>query len=105
MKCPVCESHTTSFANLLQNERQFYMMPFVRTCPHCRAKIRIKIFPVIGLVGLVVFLHSAIEVGPFIARRYGFNQDNAVIGTILIFAVPFFVLLFFLWKHTSYSLR
>src|SRR5882757_7781218 len=102
MKCPACEKHTTAFADLLTQERQLYMMPFVRTCPRCGAKIRLQVFPLLALVCLLLFLHSSIEVGMWMARRYGFEQDDAVIGTILIFAVPFFVLLFLLWKHAWY---
>lgn len=105
MKCPACQAHTTSFLNLLEQERQLYVMPFIRTCPHCGAKIRLGLFPLVGFVGLLLFLHAGIEVGALIARRYGFDERLTVITTVLILAIPFFVLLFLLWKHTWYSLR
>ena len=105
MKCPACETHTTDFVDLLAHERQLYRMPFVRTCPRCGTKIRLGVFPLLALVGLLLFLHSGIEVGTWIARRYGFEQDHAVISTLLVFAVPFFALLYLLWKHGRYSRR
>ena len=105
MKCPACDRHTTSFINLVYEERRLYTMPFVRTCPLCRAKIRLGVMPLTFLICLVAFLHSGIEVGSWIATRYGFQKDHAVISTILIFAVPFFLLLYLLWKHGRYTLR
>jgi hypothetical protein len=91
--------------NLVYDEPQLYRMPFVRTCPRCGVKIRMGAVPLVSLLGLVVFLHSSIEVGIYLSGRYGVERDYAVIGTILVFAVPFFGLLYLLWKHGWYVRR
>jgi hypothetical protein len=81
------------------------MMPLVRTCPHCGAEIRFGTLPLACFLGLLFFLHSSIEVSAVIARRWGFDRDNAFICTALVFAVPFSLGLYFLWKHGRYRRR
>lgn len=105
MKCPVCNSHATSFTTLFRSERQFYMMPFVRSCPHCGAKIRFGARPLACFLGLLFFLHSSIEVSAVIARRWGVDRDNAFLYTTFVFLVPFSMGLYFLWKYGRYMLR
>lgn len=75
------------------------MMPFLRTCPHCGARIRFGALPLACFLGLLYFLHSSIEVSAVIARRWAFDRDNTFICTALTFAVPFWLGLYFLWKH------
>ncbi len=105
MKCPACDSHTTSFVDLLFQDRQIYMMPFVRMCPKCGAKIRFGALNIATLVGLLLFLHLAIEFGIIITRRHGFSRNGAVITTITICAGPVYAGLFLLWKHARYKRR
>ena len=105
MKCPACRQHTTQFVAIVSDEWNLYRMPFLRTCPNCGAKVRISAGAAIALVALVVFLHSSIEVGRVLAQRYGFDEEHAVICTILAFAVPFFVGVFVVWQRATYALR
>ena len=105
MKCPACESHTTSFALLSRSEWQFYKMPFIRTCPNCGSEIRFGARPLACFLGLLFFLHSSIEVSASIARHWGVGRDNAFICTTLVFVGPFTMGLYFLWKRGRYTLR
>lgn len=95
MKCPVCDLHTTTFANLLQSERRLYAMPFIRTCPWCGTKLRFGAIPSACLFAFYLFLHASFEAGVHIARRYGLDRDDAVICTGLVLVIPIWVLLYF----------
>lgn len=105
MKCPVCFAHTTSFANLMHSDVRFYMMPFVRTCPPCGAKLRLGTLSFLCFLGLLLSLHALVEVAVFIARRFGFDPRSAVLDTLLILAIPFCSLVYLLWKHGTYTRR
>lgn len=105
MKCPACETHTTSFALLARSEWQFYKMPFIRTCPRCGAEIRFGTLPLACFLGLLFLMHLSIEVSAIISRRWGWDRDNAFISTAIVFAIPFTTGLYFLWKHGRYTRR
>lgn len=90
---------------MAHSERHVYMMPFLRTCPHCGAKIKLGWIPLVAVLAVFAFIHSAIEVGMFMSRRYGWDQDAAVISTILVFGIPYIFLLYFAWKNGRYRRR
>jgi hypothetical protein len=105
MKCPICEQHTTSFADLGRDGLHIHRMPFVRTCPHCGTHIRLARLSLIGLLVLLLSIHAAVHLGIAIADRYQLDRDGIVILTLFVFAVPACGALYFLWKNGKYDVR
>src|SRR5947207_10493043 len=88
MKCPICEQHTTSFAQLAEGHSGIHKMPFMRVCPHCGTHIKLARLSLLGLVALLLCIHAAVHVGIAVADHYQLERDGIVMLTLIVFARP-----------------
>ena len=104
MKCPICEQHTTSFAQIAEGLR-IHRMPFLRICPHCGTHIKLRPLSLIALLAPLLLIHAAVHLGIAVADRYHLDRDGTVIAILFLVAFPLCGAFYLLWRHGKYDVR